>query len=139
MLSCYIANTPLKVVDALGLSYKTANELNAFIDKKLAGYPSFKSSVVEIGGEQLQLHHRDVLECIRVLYGNPEFAHDLVFAPERHYLDSGQKCRVYSEMHTGDWWWSVQVRNVYFGVVNALKTYLRRHLNYEILVQRSYR
>ncbi|KAH9019702.1 hypothetical protein EDB84DRAFT_1624592 [Lactarius hengduanensis] len=40
--------------------------------------------------------------------GNPEFARDLVFAPERHYTDHERTCRVYSEIHTGDWWWAVQ-------------------------------
>ena len=120
-LSCHIVNTLLKVVEALGLSYRTADELNTIIDKKLPGYPSFKSSVIKIGGENLQFHYRDILGCIRAIYGNPEFAHDLVFAPERHYLDSEQTCRVYSEMHTGDWWWSVQVRNVCLGLLIHLK------------------
>ena len=62
-----------------------------------------------IGGETHELHFRDVLACIRSLYGDPEFAQDLVIAPERHYVDRERKRRVYSEMHTGDWWWAVQV------------------------------
>jgi hypothetical protein len=44
-------------------------------------------------------------------YSNPEFAQDLVFTPERHYTDQGRTERIYSEMHTGDWWCAVQVRN----------------------------
>jgi hypothetical protein len=50
------------------------------------------------------------MQCIRALYGDPEFARDLVFAPERCYVDPEQTCRIYNEMHTGDWWWAVQVR-----------------------------
>ncbi|KAH9953931.1 hypothetical protein BC827DRAFT_1273072 [Russula dissimulans] len=96
------------VVEALGLSYRTVDELNAIIDKTLPGYPSFKSLAIKIGGEELQFHYRDILPLIQALYGNPEFACDLIFAPERHYLDSEKTHRVYSEMHTGDWWWSVQ-------------------------------
>ncbi|KAH9953413.1 hypothetical protein BC827DRAFT_1282164 [Russula dissimulans] len=96
------------VVEALGLSYRTADELNAIIDKTLPGYPSFKSLAIKIGGEELQFHYRDILPLIQALYGNPEFACDLIFAPERHYLDSEKTHQVYSEMHTGDWWWSVQ-------------------------------
>ncbi|KAH9967808.1 hypothetical protein BC827DRAFT_1122839 [Russula dissimulans] len=99
------------VVEALGLSYRTADELNAIIDKTLPGYPSFKSLAIKIGGEELQFHYRDILPSIQALYGNPEFVCDLIFAPEQHYLDSEKTHRVYSEMHTGDWWWSVQVRN----------------------------
>ncbi|KAH8986016.1 hypothetical protein EDB92DRAFT_1949462 [Lactarius akahatsu] len=61
-----------------------------------------------IGGERLSFYFQNVLQCIRTLFGNPEFAHELAFAPERHYSDPKRTCRVYSEMHTGDWWWAVQ-------------------------------
>ena len=50
------------------------------------------------------------MQCIRALYADPEFAHDLVFAPKQHYTDPEQTCRIYSEMHTSEWWWAVQVR-----------------------------
>ncbi|KAH9058056.1 hypothetical protein EDB87DRAFT_1675459 [Lactarius vividus] len=96
-----------EVVERLGLSYSTTNELNSVIDK-LPGPPPFKSDVLEVGGEHLHFYHRDIILCIQTLFGNPEFAQDLVFAPERHYADAERTCRVYSEMHTGDWWWSVQ-------------------------------
>ncbi|KAH9008168.1 hypothetical protein EDB83DRAFT_2323339 [Lactarius deliciosus] len=99
----------LELVDKLGLSYKTSAELNNLIDKALPGRPSFQCEDLVIGGETLQFHYRDIVPCIRSLFGNPEFAHELVFAPERHYTDAERTCRVYSEMHTGDWWWSVQM------------------------------
>ncbi|KAN0134109.1 hypothetical protein V8E53_008046 [Lactarius tabidus] len=47
-------------------------------------------------------------ECIQAIYGDPEFTEHLILAPEHHYTDHECKCRVYSEMHTGDWWWAVQ-------------------------------
>ncbi|KAH9041565.1 hypothetical protein EDB85DRAFT_2242145 [Lactarius pseudohatsudake] len=97
-----------EVVDKLGLSYRTPNELNNIIDKELPERPQFKCEDVSIAGNTFQFYYRDVLQCIRTLYGNPEFAHDLVFAPERHYTDHERTCRVYSEIHTGDWWWAVQ-------------------------------
>ncbi|KAH8996568.1 hypothetical protein EDB83DRAFT_2509885 [Lactarius deliciosus] len=98
-----------ELVDKLGLSYKTSAELNNLIDKALPGRPSFQCEDLVIGGETLQFHYRDIVPCIRSLFGNPEFAHELVFAPERHYTDAERMCRVYSEMHMGDWWWSVQM------------------------------
>lgn len=98
------------MVERLGLSYKTANQLNEIIDKELPGRPAFRCQELVIGGERLEFHYREVIPCIRALYGDPEFANDLVFAPERHYTNREKTCRVYSEMHTGDWWWSVQVR-----------------------------
>ncbi|KAH9025638.1 hypothetical protein EDB85DRAFT_2177928 [Lactarius pseudohatsudake] len=97
-----------EVVDKLDLSYRTPNELNKIIDTELPGRPRFKCEDMTIAGNTLQFYFRDVLQCIRTIYGDPEFARDLVFAPERHYTDHERTCRVYSEMHTGDWWWAVQ-------------------------------
>ena len=97
-----------KVVNKLGLSYNTAKELDHMIDT-LPGQPPFKSQNFTIGGELLTFYFRDVMQCIRALYGDPEFVHELVFVPERHYADPERTCRIYSEIHTGDWWWAVQV------------------------------
>ncbi|KAN0137995.1 hypothetical protein V8E53_004214 [Lactarius tabidus] len=96
------------VVDKLGLSFSSTKELNDIIDSALPGRPPFECRELVIGGETLELYFRDVLSCIRSLYGNPELAQDLVTAPERHYSDNEQMDHVYSEMHTGDWWWAVQ-------------------------------
>lgn len=49
------------------------------------------------------------MDCIRSLYGNPEFAPYLVFAPERHYSNGD---RVYHDMYTGRWWWDTQVYSI---------------------------
>ena len=97
-----------KVVNKLGLSYSSARELNHIIDT-LPGLQPFKSQDFTIRGETLTFYFCDVMQCIQALYGDPEFAHELVFVSERHYLDPECTCRVYSEMHTGDWWWAVQV------------------------------
>ena len=108
----FVTNLYLELVEKLGLSYRTTDELNKLIDHKLhAGRPDFQCKDLIIGNEQLQFYHRDVLLCIRALYGDAAFANNLVFAPEKHYTDHERKCRVYSEIYTGDWWWAVQVRN----------------------------
>lgn len=99
-----------KVVETLGLSYSTSSELNNIIDKLPGGTPPFNSDALVMGGEDLEFHHRDIILCVRSLFGNPQFAQDLIFAPERHYTNAERTCRIYNEMHTGDWWWSVQVR-----------------------------
>jgi hypothetical protein len=85
--------------------------MNDIIDKKLPGRPQFQCKKLIIGHENLEFHHRDAIECIRSLYGDPHFAHQLAFAPERHYTSSDRTCHIYDEMYTGDWWWSVQVRH----------------------------
>ena len=106
----YLTNTLRKVSDRLELSYSNTKELNRVIDTLPSRRPSFKCEDFTIGGEQLSFHFRNIMECIRALYGDPNFVDDMVFAPERHYSDSERVCRIYSEMYTGDWWWAVQVR-----------------------------
>ncbi|KAH9010812.1 hypothetical protein EDB84DRAFT_1590797 [Lactarius hengduanensis] len=97
-----------QLVDRLELSYRNTRELNNIIDRELPGRPPFKCWDLLIGGETLHFYYRDIIQCLRSLYGDPEFARDMVFAPERHYTKRDRTCRVYSEMHTGDWWWAVQ-------------------------------
>ena len=97
------------MVEKLELSYSSTKELNHIIDNALPGRPSFQCCEVFIGGETLEFYHHDLLNCIRSIYGDPEFAQDLVVCPERHYTDQGRTERIYNEMHTGDWWWAVQV------------------------------
>jgi hypothetical protein len=63
-----------------------------------------------VGGEHLKFYCREILPCLKALFGDPELKHDLVFTPERHFTNDQRTCRIYNEMNTGDWWWSVQVR-----------------------------
>jgi hypothetical protein len=77
-----VTKSEAKVVDRLGLSYSNANELNAIIDSDLPGQPPFQRKEVIIGDERLEFHSRDIIECIRSLYGDPQFTQDLAFAPE---------------------------------------------------------
>ncbi|KIJ05946.1 hypothetical protein PAXINDRAFT_103573 [Paxillus involutus ATCC 200175] len=51
---------------------------------------------------------RDILECVAALYGDPNFAEDLIILPERHYADEDQTQRLYHDLHTGKWWWQTQ-------------------------------
>ncbi|KAF8262257.1 hypothetical protein EI94DRAFT_1704905 [Lactarius quietus] len=97
-----------EVVDKLGLSYSSTRELNHIIDNELSGPPLFECRTLVIGEELLEFYFRDILSCICSIYGDPEFSQDLAVAPERHYADEDWMERVYSEMHTGDWWWAVQ-------------------------------
>jgi len=69
----------------------------------------FRREEVHIGGESYDFHFREVIPCLRALFGDPRFSTHLVFAPEHHYQDEGHAVQVFSEMYTGKWWWSVQV------------------------------
>ncbi|KAG1786942.1 uncharacterized protein HD556DRAFT_1313146 [Suillus plorans] len=94
------------VSERLCLSYKNARELNRIIDTQLPGRPKFRREQVVIAGEAFDIFYRDIIECIKDLFGNPDFADFLVFAPEHHYTDADETVRLFSDMHTGKWWWN---------------------------------
>ncbi|KAH7903904.1 hypothetical protein BJ138DRAFT_1119934 [Hygrophoropsis aurantiaca] len=97
------------VCEQLGLSYRDSRQLNQIIDKKLpARRPQFQREEIEIAGEFYDVYFRDIVECVKALYGDPEFARYLVFTPERHYSDADRTMRMYHDLHTGKWWWDTQ-------------------------------
>lgn len=53
-------------------------------------------------------YYRDIVDCVEYLVAQPAYREDIVYAPVREYDESGG--RLYSEMHTADWWWETQVR-----------------------------
>ncbi|KAI0063046.1 hypothetical protein BV25DRAFT_1802716 [Artomyces pyxidatus] len=96
------------VLDKLELSFKTAAEMNELIDGQLPECPGFHCEEIEIDGETYEVYFRDIMECVRSLYSNPEFAQHMAYAPEQHFADDEMKTRMYGKMYTGDWWWQVQ-------------------------------
>ncbi|KAJ7768569.1 hypothetical protein B0H14DRAFT_2402665 [Mycena olivaceomarginata] len=96
------------VRDSLNLSYGISAELNKIIDEKLPGRPKFTRSEVVVNGEVFHLYSRDILECVRALWGDTSFAPYLFVVPEQHYIDKEKTIRMYHNMHTGKWWWSTQ-------------------------------
>lgn len=107
---CFVVLTILlKLAAALNLSYDTSNQLNRIIDEGIPGRPRFTRREIVVAGEAYDVYFRDILECIRALFGDPEFAPCLVFAPERHYADEDETVRLFHDMHTGKWWWGTQV------------------------------
>ncbi|KAI0764276.1 hypothetical protein BD413DRAFT_698189 [Trametes elegans] len=110
------------VVESLGLSYKNANELNAIIDMLPHQRPAFSRFEATAMGETFEMYARPILECIIALWHNPEHARYLCFAPERHYADMDKTIRLYHDLHTGKWWWSVQTAYpVYLTIGNLPK------------------
>jgi hypothetical protein len=57
--------------------------------------------------EDIAYYSRDILQCARWLLRQLAYEDHLTYAPERHFNDDGQ--RVYTAMHTADWWWDPQV------------------------------
>jgi hypothetical protein len=98
-----------QVYEKLQISFRSHQELNQFIDDKLPGRPPFKRHEVLIDDEICDVYYRDIIACIRTLFGDPDFASVLVFRPEKHYVDEKKEERMYHDMHTGRWWWCTQV------------------------------
>lgn len=80
------------------------------IDHTLPGRPCFERHEIMVGEEVCEVFFRDVIACIRALFGDPDFAMYLVLVPEKHYTDDRKTVRMYHDMHTGKWWWSTQVK-----------------------------
>jgi hypothetical protein len=57
--------------------------------------------------EPISFYRRDILTCARWLLRQPAYDGQLKYAPERHFNEEGG--RIYTEMHTCDWWWEKQV------------------------------
>ena len=93
------------------MSYKNERELDQKIDKSLPSVrPSFTRGTLLVDSVNYDVYYRDIIACIRALYGDPEFTRRLIFAPEVHWADEQRTNRLYHDMHTGKWWWRTQVR-----------------------------
>ena len=109
--------------EALGLSFSSTEDLNKIIDKKLPnGLPQFIREEVKLAGQKYEFYHCDILQCVQVLYSDPELAECLVYVPEKHYTGPDEKSQIFSEMNSGQWWWARQVGS---------------HLNYSHLYYQS--
>ncbi|KAF8814138.1 hypothetical protein BYT27DRAFT_7206323 [Phlegmacium glaucopus] len=62
----------------------------------------------EFQTEEAELWHRDPIDCIKELLGNPVFKDKLNYAPSKVYQDAERTNREYGEMWTADWWWDTQ-------------------------------
>ncbi|KAJ3987299.1 hypothetical protein F5890DRAFT_1472384, partial [Lentinula detonsa] len=99
------------VCENLNLSYRNADQLNAIIDTQLPSMcPKFQRQEVVVQGQAYEMYFRDILECLKSLYGDAEFIEYLKFAPERHYENVRCEDQLFHDMYTGGWWWSTQER-----------------------------
>jgi hypothetical protein len=60
--------------------------------------------------ETVELWHRDPVECVEELIGNPEFEAYMKYAPYRLYANEDGTEQSWDEMASGSWWWDTQVR-----------------------------
>ncbi|KAG2131435.1 uncharacterized protein EDB93DRAFT_1323215 [Suillus bovinus] len=65
-------------------------------------------SLSVVAGKAFDVYYHDVIECVRSLYSDPDFARYLAFVPEQHYADEDKTVWLFHDMHTGKWWWDTQ-------------------------------
>jgi len=59
------------------------------------------------GRHATTLYYRNIIDCVRYLISQVAYSSDIVYASIREYDSSGE--RLYSEMHTANWWCDIQV------------------------------
>jgi len=93
------------------LSFQTAKDMFARIQQHMPHGPAWKSSTVTLPdapNEPQIFFYRDIIECVKFLFGNPKFRDSMVYEPYELYEEDG-KTRVYHEMYTGKCWNELQV------------------------------
>ncbi|KAF7293318.1 hypothetical protein HMN09_01211300 [Mycena chlorophos] len=99
-------------------SYTNAYSFYQKIDALPSG-PQWRCELMELTGdktgadgkimtEEVEFWHRDALECLEEIMGNPAFKDHMSYAPKHVYRDEDGKNREYSEMYSGDLWWGLQ-------------------------------
>jgi len=70
-------------------------------------YLVWAEASMDDGRHATTFYYRNIIDCVRYLTRQVAYRSDMLYAPIREYYSSGQ--RLYSEMHTADWWWDMQV------------------------------
>lgn len=63
--------------------------------------------------EEVKLWMWNPVDCVRKLMANPDFTKYVSYEPQQAFSDVRGNTRQYDEMWTGDWWWEVQVSQVF--------------------------
>ena len=69
--------------------------------------------LIEDPTERHQIEYRNPVEAIKSLWTDPLLADQLVYQPEKMYVDESHSSRLYNKMWTGSWWWSIQVPSIF--------------------------
>ncbi|KAJ8094788.1 hypothetical protein PM082_009999 [Marasmius tenuissimus] len=109
---------PFRIRESLDPSFRNKCAFLKYIDALPTG-PGWKWSELSVtrnlkGADRkeltksLDVWHRDPVEVVKDLIGNPAFQDCLQYSPVRVYRDENSANREYGEMWSADWWWNVQ-------------------------------
>jgi len=90
-------------------SFRSAYTLRQHLDilDPFREYLVWAEASIDDGRHATTFYYPNIIDCFRYLIGQVEYSSDMVYAPIREYDSSGK--RLYSEIHTVDWWWDMQV------------------------------
>ncbi len=101
-----------QVVEKLGLSFHNVRALHKLIDEIPERAGKWKTTELKFPDqpeEKYTIRHRDPVEAIKSLWGDPAHVNDLVYVPKKIFSDSTRTNRIFSEMWTAHWWHALQV------------------------------
>ncbi|KIY62218.1 hypothetical protein CYLTODRAFT_183523 [Cylindrobasidium torrendii FP15055 ss-10] len=104
------------VKERLGLSYPNTRGLHQRVDEvpsRAGRWHTKKITFPDRPDEVFTFRHRNILEAVESLLGDPELAEHLVYKPRQMFHQPTQEgesrgARFYNEMWTGKWWWYIQ-------------------------------
>jgi len=90
-------------------SFRSPYTLRQYLDIQdpFRQYFVWADASIDDGRHATTFYYRNIIDCVRYLIRQVAYSSDMVYAPIREYESSGE--RLYSEMHTADWWWDMQV------------------------------
>jgi len=94
-------------MDARSFRYAYTLQHHLGVLEPFGEYLTWTEPVIGDGRHTTTFYYRNALHCVRYLVHLVVDRSDMVYTPIREYDSSG--VRLYSEMHTADWWWDIQV------------------------------
>ena len=90
-------------------SFRSAYTMRQHIDEldPFGDYLVWTEAAIDDGQHATTFYYQNVIDCVRFLIRQVAYRSEMVYPPVREYNSSGE--RLYSEMHTADWWWDTQV------------------------------
>jgi len=90
-------------------SFQSAYTLRKHLDilDPFREYLVWAEASIDDGRHATTFDYQNIIDCVRYLIRQVSYSSDIVYAPIREYDSSGE--RLYSEMHTADWWWDMRV------------------------------
>lgn len=102
---------PLNVDGTEGICFTSAYTFDNLLDQMDpdVSINSWERKAVKHHGVNIEFRHRSVEAMIRHILRQPAHRDYTVYTPIKEF-DGESGYRVYSELHTAIWWWSMQVR-----------------------------